>query len=94
MNIIETLAPPGPFLEPFNYAVVLYGLRYLVMSSVAFLIARPVARAAGGGLMSMLRRHSIPCAISAANWCFRYSPFSYSGWSTARCSVGICWMPA
>ena len=46
MHILELLAPTGPFMEPFIYAVVLYGVRYLVMASVAFLVARPTA---GGG---------------------------------------------
>ncbi len=46
MNIFEALAPTGPLWEPFIYAAELYGVRYLVMASVAFLIARPVA---GGG---------------------------------------------
>ncbi|BBI98551.1 hypothetical protein FGKAn22_02440 [Ferrigenium kumadai] len=43
MSILDSLAPTGPFMEFFVYAAELYGVRYLVMAAVAFLIARPVA---------------------------------------------------
>lgn len=47
MNFIESIFPQDPFWGPFVFAVVLYGLRYIVMASVTYLVARPVA---GGGL--------------------------------------------
>lgn len=41
MHFLESISPQGPFVVPFVFAVVLYGLRYLVMAAVVFLVARP-----------------------------------------------------
>lgn len=40
MNLIDSISPHGPLVIPFVFAVVLYGLRYMVMASVAFVVAR------------------------------------------------------
>lgn len=46
MDFFEKLLPHGPFLMPFLFVLVLYGVRYLVITSAFFMLARPTA---GGG---------------------------------------------
>ena len=46
MDLLHRLAPPHAVLAPALWAIAFYGVRYVVMAGLAWLVARPTA--AGG----------------------------------------------